>query len=75
MDFKLYTSLECFVEGIGEVCGENADAIVRFEALKQIVDFDIGVTIVGCFDVCTFGKEGIGFVKNLLNFVSDYYLS
>ena len=63
VDFELDAACKGFVEAAAEVCRQNGDAGIGFEALEQIVDFEIGVAVVGTFDVGAFGEERVGFVK------------
>ena len=45
------------------VGGENRDAGVFLDSLEEIVDFDVGVTVVAIMHLSAFAKERIRFVE------------
>ena len=57
------TSCEGFVDACGEVGGEDGDAGEAFDALEEVVDFEVGVFVVGVFDVGALAEKRICFIK------------
>ena len=45
------------------VAGEYRQAAEGFHALQEVVDFDVGVTVVAVFDFAAFAEQGVGFVE------------
>ncbi len=65
--WEIYGELQTAGEGVvqvgPQVGGQDGHAVIRFHALEQVTDFNIGVAVVGVFDFGTFAKERVRFVE------------
>jgi len=55
------------LEGLIQVCpqvgGEDREAVEGFDALQEICDLDIGISIAGVGDLGSLAEESIGLVE------------
>src|SRR5262249_11975052 len=54
---------KCGVERRLHVGGQHTEAAIGLHALEQVVDFDVGVTVVTVFDLAALSEEGIGLIE------------
>src|SRR5437773_9539587 len=54
---------ECVVDLSAIAGGEDREAGVVLDSLQEIIDLDVGVTVVAILHVGAFAKEGICFVE------------
>ena len=52
-----------FVDSGGKVRRQDGNARESFNALEQVVDFEVCIFIVGILDICSLPKERIAFVE------------
>src|SRR5262245_41552893 len=64
---ELYHEMQAACKGLIEVCPpvgrEHRYAFILLHLLEEIADFDVGIAIVGIFDLGTLAKQGIRLVK------------
>src|SRR5260370_927177 len=54
---------ECVIEVSMEVGGQHDDAFILFDSLKQIVDLDVGITVMSVFYFSALAKQSLRFIK------------
>src|SRR5262245_22536730 len=60
---KMEAPYECLVHVLSEVGRQNDDAFVFLHPLQQITDLDVGVAIMGVFDLAPFSEQRIRLIE------------
>ena len=63
LDPEADTSCESIIDASFEVGGKYYDTVKAFDALEEVVDFEVGVPIDAGFDLGSFGEERVCLVK------------